>query len=220
MASEFDLQEELLALQDSENYSIHHEHRCNQEKAVRAIAESFKAITSPDTFDILCSFLKGVDAVPGILMSKLLDVIMSGFAAEVDAAAHDIDHEDQQTGAAHRVLMEMYAFLLNWSARSVEKVNVPDEDASAAMVPTKSRKGRGGKATQSRVASKNKAAEWSWKDQIVPILTLITKVLKLKTDTFIGCCLTVPAYHVTENEQYMITTSTSPNPWQSALTCC
>ncbi|KAH9963494.1 non-SMC mitotic condensation complex subunit 1 [Lactifluus volemus] len=220
MASEFDLQEELQALQDSGNYSTHHEHRCNQEKAVRAIAESFKAITSPDTFDISCSFLKCVDAVPGILMSKLLDVIMSGFATEVDAAAHDIDHEDQQTCAARKIPMEMYAFLLNWLARSVEKVNVSDEDASAATVPTKSRKEQGRKATQSRVASKNKAAEWSWNDQIVPILTLITKVLKLKTDTFIGCCLTAPAYHVTENEQYMITTSTSPNPWQSALTCC
>ncbi|KAH9970209.1 hypothetical protein BGW80DRAFT_1332350, partial [Lactifluus volemus] len=54
-------------------------------------------------------------------------------------------------------------------------------------------------ATQSRVASKNKAAEWSWKDQIVPILTLIAMVLKLKTskiwtvsgerDTFIGCVI-------------------------------
>ncbi|KAH9963997.1 non-SMC mitotic condensation complex subunit 1-domain-containing protein [Lactifluus volemus] len=222
MASEFDLQEELQALQDSGNYSIGHEHDIRSmqpgemdallQQAVRAIAESFEAVTSPDMFDILCSFLKCVDAVPGILMNKLLDVIMSGFAAEVDAAAHDIDHEDQQTCAAHKVPMEMYAFLLNWSARSVEKVNVPDEDAPAATAPAKSRKGRGGKATQSRVASKNKAAEWSWKDQIVPILTLIAKVLKLKTskiwtvsgekDTFIGC-LTAPAYHVTENEQYM-----------------
>ncbi|KAH9972005.1 non-SMC mitotic condensation complex subunit 1 [Lactifluus volemus] len=121
---------------------------------------------------------------------------MSGFAAGVDAAAHDIDHEDQQTCAAHKVPMEMYAFLLNWTARSVEKVDVPNEDASAATAPVKSQKGRGGKATQSRVASKNKAAEWSWKDQIVPILPLIANVLKLKTskiwtvsgerDTFIG----------------------------------
>ncbi|KAH9976286.1 hypothetical protein BGW80DRAFT_1292460, partial [Lactifluus volemus] len=45
----------------------------------------------------LVLFLKCINAVPGILMNKLLDVIMSGFAAEVDAAAHDIDHEDQQT---------------------------------------------------------------------------------------------------------------------------
>jgi condensin complex subunit 1 len=129
-------------------------------------------------------------------MSKLLDVITSGLAAEVDAAAHDIDNEDQQTCAAHKISIEMYAFLLNWSARSAEKVNVPDEDAPAAA-PAKSRKGRGGKPTQPRAAAKNKASQWSWKDQVVPILALISKVLKLKTskiwtvsgerDIVIGC---------------------------------
>ena len=171
-------------------------------EAVSAIAESAEAVTSPDTFDILRSFLKCADAVPGILMSKLLDVITSGFAAEVDAAAQDIDHEDQQTCAAHKVPIEMYAFLLNWSARSAEKVNGPDEDAPAAAAPAKSRKGRGGKAAQPRAAAKNRPPEWSWKDQIVPMLTLISKILKLKTskiwtvsgerDTFIGCVISRP----------------------------
>ncbi|KAI9438698.1 non-SMC mitotic condensation complex subunit 1 [Lactarius indigo] len=207
---------------DTENYPIEHEHDVRSmepgemdgllQQAVSAIAESADAVTSPDTFDVLRSFLKCADAVPGILMSKLLDVITSGFAAEVDAASQDIDHEDQQTCAAHKVPIEMYAFLLNWSARSAEKVNGPDEDAPATAAPAKSRKGRGGKAAQPRAAAKNRAPEWSWKDQIVPMLTLISKVLKLKTskiwtasgerDTFIGC-LTAPAYHITENEQYM-----------------
>lgn len=164
-------------------------------EAVSAIAESSEAVTSPDTFDILRSFLKYASAVPGILMSKLLDLIMSGFAAEVDAAAHDIDHEDQHTCATHKVPIEMYAFLLNWSAHSAENVPVPDEDAPIA-VPAKPRRGRGGKAAQPRAAAKNRMAEWSWKDQIVHVLTLISKVLKLKTskiwtvsgerDTFIG----------------------------------
>ena len=164
-------------------------------EAVSAIAESSEAVTSPDTFDILRSFLKYASAVPGILMSKLLDLIMSGFAAEVDAAAHDIDHEDQHTCATHKVPIEMYAFLLNWSAHSAENVPVPDEDAPI-VVPAKPRRGRGGKAAQPRAAAKNRMAEWSWKDQIVHVLTLISKVLKLKTskiwtvsgerDTFIG----------------------------------
>ena len=96
----------------------------------------------------------------------------------------------------HEISIEMYAFLLNWSPRSVEKVNVPDEDVPAAA-PAKSRKGRGGKPMQPRAAAKNKASEWSWKDQVVPILALISKVLKLKTskiwtvsgerDIVIGC---------------------------------
>ncbi|KAH9998700.1 non-SMC mitotic condensation complex subunit 1-domain-containing protein [Russula vinacea] len=221
MTSSFDLQEELQALQDTGNYTIEHEHDIRSmepgemdallQQAVSSIAESSEAVTSPDTFDILRSFLKCAGAVPGILMSKLLDLIMSGFAAEVDAAAHDIDHEDQHTCAVHKVPIEMYAFLLNWSARSAETVTVPDEDAPV-VAPPKPRKGRGGKAAQPRAAAKNRAPEWSWKDHIVAVLTLISKVLKLKTskiwtvsaerDTFIGC-LTAPAYHITENEQYM-----------------
>lgn len=129
-------------------------------------------------------------------MSKLLDLVMSGFAAEVDAAAHDIDHEDQQTCAIHKAPIEMYAFLLSWSALAAEKVTVPDEDAHP-VAPPKPRRGRGGKAAQPRAAAKNKASEWSWKDQIAPVLALISKVLKLKTskiwtvsgerDTLIGC---------------------------------
>ena len=231
MANAFDLQEELQALQDTENYPIEREHDVRSmepgemdgllqrtfiarsktgfayisiivtTEAVSAIAESAEAVTSPNTFDILRSFLKCADVVPGILMSKLLDVITSGFAAEVDAAAQDIDHEDQQTCAAHKVPIEMYAFLLNWSARSAEKVNTPHEDAPAAGAPAKSRRGRGGKAAQPRAAAKNRAPEWSWKDQIVPMLTLISKVLKLKTskiwtvsgerETFIGCVISI-----------------------------
>ncbi|KAI0298641.1 non-SMC mitotic condensation complex subunit 1-domain-containing protein [Multifurca ochricompacta] len=227
MANAFDLQEELQALQDTVNYLIENKHDIHSmepaemdsllQQAVSAIAVSSEAVSSQDVFDILRSFLKCADAVPGILMSKLLDVIMSGFAAEVDAAAHDVDHEDQQACAAHKTPIEMYAFLLNWSARSAEKVNGPDEDAPAPVLP-KPRKGRGGKAAQTRTASKNKAPEWSWKDQVVPVLTLISKVLKLKTskiwtrhlcpspspppDNFYRC-LTAPAYHITENEQYM-----------------
>ncbi|KAH9970229.1 hypothetical protein BGW80DRAFT_1332807, partial [Lactifluus volemus] len=113
----------------------------------------------------------------GILMNKLLDIIMSGFAAEVDAAAHDIHHEGQQTCAAHKVPME-FAFLLNWSAARWRRSTYP-----------------------------TRMAEWSWKDQIVPILTLIAKVA-VSASLTIGkspllCRVSVPAYQVTENEQYM-----------------
>ncbi|KAH9963988.1 hypothetical protein BGW80DRAFT_1542047 [Lactifluus volemus] len=108
---------------------------------------------------------------------------MSGFAVEVDAAAHDINNEDQQTCAAHKVLIEMYAFLLNWSARSVEKVNVPDEDASAAMHP------------------QNRAYSYADRQGFEVEMSKIWTVSG-ERDTFIGC-LTAPAYHVTENEQYM-----------------
>ncbi|KAI0038666.1 hypothetical protein FA95DRAFT_1567609 [Auriscalpium vulgare] len=216
----FDLQEELQSLQDVDSYTIDSEYDVSSmdaremdghlQKAVVAIAESPDAITDTEIFDILRSLLKHPDAVPGILMSKLLDAISSGLLAEVEATMHDIDHEEQQVYIAHRTPLEMYAFLLNWFVMAAEKVKGPDEDAP--VVPVKSRRGRGGKAAAGRQAARAKAGEWTWMDQIAPTLLLISKVLRLPTpkiwlasgdkETFIGC-LTRPAYHVTENEQCM-----------------
>ncbi|KAH9960567.1 condensin complex, subunit 1, partial [Lactifluus volemus] len=146
--------------------------------------------------------------MPGILMNKLLDVIMSGFATEVDAAVHDIGHEDQQTYTAHKIPMEMYAFLLNWSARSVEKGTYPTRMRPLLRHPQSLGRDEVEKQRNQELLPRTRQSN----DQIVPILTLIAKVLKLKTskiwtvsgerDTFIGC-LIAPAYHVTENEQYM-----------------
>ncbi|KAI0063924.1 hypothetical protein BV25DRAFT_1906937 [Artomyces pyxidatus] len=217
----FDLQEELQALQDAANYNIEQEHDIRSmeprdidallQRAVGAIVESSDAITDPEVFDILRSMLKHADAIPGILMSKLLDAISSGFVAQVDAAMQDLDHEEQQVYIAHKAPIEMYAFLLQWFASAAENVKGTDEEAATAL-PTKSRKGKGTKAGNPRPTAKAKTTEWTWMAQIAPTLSLISKVLRLPTpklwpttgekETFIGC-LTRPAYHVTENEQYM-----------------
>jgi len=88
---------------------------------------------------------------------------------------------------------------------------------------------RGKAAAGGRASAPKKNESWTWVDQIAPTLALISRVLRLKThkiwsttierDTFITCvihpcyqdvrllnqtrCITRPAYHITENEQYM-----------------
>jgi condensin complex subunit 1 len=114
-------------------------------------------------------------------MNKLLDSISSGLAAQVEATAHDVEHEDPQTVAGHRAPIEIYAFLLQWFVSAAEKVKGTDEE-EIPIVPVKSRRGRGGKAATGRVASGKKAASnWLWADHIPGVLTLISKVLRLKT---------------------------------------
>ena len=65
--------------------------------------------------------------------------------------------------------------------RDIKRVNdtEPDDDAP---VPTasKPRRGRGGKAANSRTTSK-KDSHWSWMDQIPATLALISKILRLKS---------------------------------------
>jgi condensin complex subunit 1 len=104
---------------------------------------------------------------------------------------------------AHKAPLEMYAFLLQWFVTAVEKVKAgAEQEAVAAPAPTKSRRGRGGKATTGRSAAgrsggTNQNETWSWIDQIPAMLALISKVLRLKTqriwtttverDNFITC---------------------------------
>ncbi|KIM60515.1 hypothetical protein SCLCIDRAFT_1216792 [Scleroderma citrinum Foug A] len=217
MSATFELQDELEALQDLSSYEIPNEHDLHDaevgpllQRVVGPIANSSDDITNPDVFDIFRSLLKHADAVPGPCMNKLLDSIASGFSAQLDAAIRDSKEEDQQAAMSHKTPLEMYAFLLNWFTSAADKVKSGGEDGLAQFQP-KSRRGRGGKSGTSRATAK-KVEEWTWADQIPATLELFAKAMKLKThriwmttperDAFITC-LTRPAYHIAENEQYM-----------------
>ncbi|EPQ52403.1 hypothetical protein GLOTRDRAFT_132468 [Gloeophyllum trabeum ATCC 11539] len=223
MADGFNLQDQLQALQDLETYVLPNERDIRSmdagevtglvEGAVEAIADSSDVICNGEVFDVYCSLLKYADALQGPMMSKLLDSISSGLAAQVDSTLHDVDHEDQHTYMAHKPPLEMFAFLLQWFVTAAEKVKATEgEEDAPAPVPTRARRGRGGKAGTSRAMAKQKTAAWTWVDQIPHTLGLLSKVLRLKTqriwtttaerDTFIGC-ITRPAYHIAESESYM-----------------
>ena len=98
---DFELQEELQALQDLANYDIPNEHDIPSmdprsiahvlENAVEALAESSDAITDPQVFDAYRSLLKHAESLPGPLMNKMLDSITSGFQAQVEATHRDRD---------------------------------------------------------------------------------------------------------------------------------
>lgn len=216
MSFTFELQDELQALQDPLSYEIPNEHDLHEndaagllQRAVGSIAHSSEEIKDPEILDIFRSLLKHADVVPGPCMSKLLDSIASGFSTEIDAAVRDSKEEDQQAVMSHKTPLEMYAFLLNWFAAAADKVKSPGE--GEATPQPKSRRGRGGRTAASRAPTK-KVEEWTWIDQIPATLDLFTKAMKLKThriwmttperDAFITC-LTRPAYHIAENEQYM-----------------
>jgi condensin complex subunit 1 len=153
---------------------------------VEAVAESLDAVTNPDNFNIYRSLLKHADAVPGTVMSKLLNSISSGMLTQVEAALRDIEQEDQQSCMAHKMLLEMYAFLLQWFVIVAEKVKGSSDEDNPIPVPApaKSRRGRGGKTATSRSATGRGAVRneaWTWVDHIPPTLALISKVLRLKT---------------------------------------
>ncbi|KAF7327571.1 Condensin complex subunit 1 [Mycena kentingensis (nom. inval.)] len=209
----FELRDHITALQNIDDYEFNSldidDSAALLEGAVEAVAESSEAITEQDVFDVYRNLLKHSDAVPGPVMSKLLDSLLSGLQGELDATTRD-EQEPAQIYAAHRTPLEMYAFLLQWFVTAAEKVKQSDGDAPAT--PAKTRKPRGGKAPAKSRATTKKSTEWTWVDQIPGMLSLLSKVLRLSSqriwtttaerDTFISC-LTRPAYHITESEIYM-----------------
>ena len=86
-------------------------------------------------------------------MRKLLDAIALGFSAQVDAAIRDSREEDQQVVVAHKLPLEMYAFLLHWFVSTVEKVKSWGEE-DAPHPPPRGHRGRGGKAGALRAAAR------------------------------------------------------------------
>lgn len=232
MSDSFELRDEIQSLREPETYNIRNEHDPTNEDperllegkpplclllnpvlssylsgAVEAVAESSDAIADPDVFNIYCSLLKHSEAVPGLVMSKLLDSLSSGFQAELDATIRDIEQEEAQVYMAHRQPLERYAFLLQWFVSAAEKVKGSDnEDAGPATPLPKARRGRGGKSAgagkSGRSAASKKTESWTWVDQIPAILNLICRVLRLSTpriwtttaerDTFIS---SVPCRH-------------------------
>ena len=148
------------------------------------MADSSDAIQDPEVFDVYQSLLKHSDMVPGSIMSKLLDSISSGLLAELEATIRDIETGDPKTYMAHKMPLEMYAFLLHWFVTAAEKVKASDAGDAPPVPPVKGRKGRGGKPATGRGTGRSTAKNnetWTWQEQIPPTLALISKVLRLQS---------------------------------------
>ena len=140
-------------------------------------------------------------------LSKIFDLIISGFSTEADAANSELDGQDQDVSSDSKRLLEMYAFLLQWSIVVVE--------VKAAERPTTApAKGRGAKGSKAKAAAKD--GSWDISTQLQAAVNTICKVLRLKLskvfvttterDTFVGLC-TRPVYLILENEQRVKNTS-------------
>jgi len=145
--------------------------------------------------------------LPTHALSKLFDLVMSGLSAEADTINHDLESpDDQETLVAHKQLLEVYGFLLQWTISAVE--------TKAAEKPAQPvARGRG---KPKKNAPKGQDAVWDSTRQLQSALEIMCKVLKLKLskiflttserDTFIGL-LTRPVYLVLESEQRVKSTS-------------
>lgn len=141
--------------------------------------------------------------IPAHTLSKILDLVVSGLSTEADIIHNDFETEEQDGAQSHKQLLEMYAFLLQWTLSAVE--------TKAAEKPATNPAPRS-RGTAKGAKSKSTARESNW-DSTVPLqqaLEVMCKVLKLKLakifmttserDTFVNL-FTRPVYMVLESEQ-------------------
>ncbi|KAK4642279.1 condensin complex non-SMC subunit Cnd1 [Podospora bellae-mahoneyi] len=139
-------------------------------------------------------------------LSKIFDLITSGMATEADVIHHDLESDEQELIAHHKMLLEMYGFLLQWTIAAVE---TKAAEKSSTNMPARRGKPKGRKEV-------GKDGSWDSSTQLEIALNTMCKVLRLKLgkiflttserDTFISL-LTRPVYMILESEQRVKNTS-------------
>lgn len=141
--------------------------------------------------------------LPTHSLSKILDLITSGLSTEADIVHNDLETEEQDALRHQKQVLEMYAFLLQWSI-SVVEVKAAEKPAGVTTA-----KGRGaGKGGKGKLGAKD--GSWDSTAQLQTALDTMCKVLRLKLgkifmttserDTFVGL-FTRSVYLILENEQ-------------------
>ena len=200
---------------------------------VDSIAENSDALTRSSSFDSLQFMLKcapnflasqrifhsepdselfklsrSASLLPALTLSKIFDLIISGLSSQADAVHNELEIDEQDASRHQKQLLEMYAFLLQWSI-SVVEVKAAEKPSGGPP------KGRGaGKGAKSKGNTKDGA--WDSLAQLQTALDTMCKVLKLKLgkiflttserDTFVGL-FTRSVYLILESEQRIKSTS-------------
>lgn len=145
---------------------------------------------------------RSASLLPTHSLSKIFDLINSGLSAEADAVHSELETDEQDAFRHQKQLLEMYAFLLQWSI-SVVEVRAAEKPSNAPA------KGRGaGKGAKSKGTAKD--GTWDSSAQLQTALDTMCKVLKLRLgkvfvttserDSFVGL-FTRPVYLILESEQ-------------------
>ncbi|WWC85617.1 uncharacterized protein L201_000481 [Kwoniella dendrophila CBS 6074] len=230
MSEEFNLQESLLSLSDISLYHIPAEidvpslRTSSIDESLSSAIETI--VHDPDsiihqqssTFDVFQSILKYADSpnITGPILTKLLDVILSGLSNHTNGVmnliggqAQGFSAEDMDAPMIHKQPLEMWAFLLQWFISSAERGAGKSSDGSSGVTSTT---GRGKKKTTNKNAgngSSGYSTSFIWIDHIPLVLGTMNKVLRIPTnriwrttsekESFISCFVK-PTYQLTENE--------------------
>ena len=221
MSSDFNLQEELLSLaSDLSLYHIPSELdvlSLNESSLDAHLSSAIESIVNdPDsvvhssgvTFDVIRSILKHADSpcVGGTILVKTLDTIMSSLTHHTNAViamtSAGAPDEDVDAPMAHRIPLEMWAFLIQWFVTIGERGAGRSSTDDPAPRTTKGKKKQPVKSSSAFV----------WSDHLRPVLGVMHRALRLPTsriwrttserEAFVSCFVK-PSYQLCESEQHL-----------------
>lgn len=70
--------------------------------------------------------------LPGGVITKILDSLLSSTQIEIDTTLRDMDTDDRDLFMAHKSALEMYAFLILWVCIVAEKTGDAEEASAKA----------------------------------------------------------------------------------------
>ena len=146
--------------------------------------------------------------IPASSLGKLFDFLIGGIGAEAEIVRHE-ELEGETETEQHKLILEIFAFLLQWCIAAVEVKSAERSSAAPAA------RGKGAKGAKGK-AGTQKDGTWDPSAQLQTALDTMTKVMKLKLsrifvttserDTFIGL-FTRPVYLILESEQRVKSTA-------------
>ena len=141
------------------------------------------------------------NGIPTTSLGKVFDLIISGLGAEAEIVHHE-EQEGETEVTQHKLILDIFAFLLQWCIAAVEAKSAEKSSSAPAA------RGKGAKGAKSKTAA-SKDGHWDPSAQLQTALDTMTKVMKLKLsrifvttserDTFIGI-FTRPTYMILESE--------------------
>ena len=156
----------------------------------------------------LFALFRQTSLIPATSLGKVFDLVISGLGAEAEIVHHE-EQEGETETTQHKLILETFAFLLQWCIAAVETKSAEKSSAAPAA------RGKGAKGAKSK-ASGQKDGNWDTSIQLQTALDTMTKVMKLKLakifittserDTLIGL-FTRPVYLILESEQRVKSTA-------------
>ncbi|KAG0342692.1 Condensin complex subunit [Podila horticola] len=211
---QFELDEELLSLQDTVHVPgeipIEGENPKSLERILNEIVDSLQDasgnITDDTLFDKIRSFIKHFNTLQKKTATKVWDIVLSGFNAELQVTAQDLDFNDQDAYLQHRTPLEMYGFLIYWI------ISITEQKATSRAA-TMDKSGKAVRAKGSRAKNDGDDSEQgvsTWTAEKQRALDLMCKCLGLhlskiwtathEKESFISLFFK-PSYQILENKE-------------------